>query len=97
MDISQFSILGDSLIAETSDALGSPTSSQPFSPNVSDCEAVEIWQRSVSQQTDEKPMCTLDKLESLKCNCKCACHLFRNGHVSEEAPCQGEQIILFYK
>ena len=89
MDISQFSILGESLIADGSEMMTSQTSSQPFSPNVSDSEGIEIWQRSVSQQTDEK-ICNLEKLDALKCNCKCACHLFRNGQVSEETPCQGK-------
>ena len=88
MDISQFSILGESLIAESSDAVASQASSQPFSPVLSDSEATDLWQRSVSQQTDEN-ISNLDQLSSLRHNCKCACHLFRNGHVSEETPCQG--------
>ena len=89
MDISQFSILGESLIAESSEAVGSQASSQPFSPVLSDAETSDLWQRSTSQQTEEN-ISNLDQLSSLRNNCKCACHLFRNGHVSEETPCQGE-------
>ncbi|KAL5249367.1 hypothetical protein ACHWQZ_G018284 [Mnemiopsis leidyi] len=87
MDISQFSILGESLIAESSEAVGSQASSQPFSPVLSDAETSDLWQRSISQQTGEN-ISNLDQLSSIRNNCKCACHLFRNGHVSEETPCQ---------
>ena len=79
------------MIAESSDALQeSQTSSQtqPFSPDLSDSETqVDLLQRSVSQQTEQNM--TLDQLNLLKYNCKCACHLFRNGQLSDELPCQG--------
>lgn len=92
MDVSQFSILGESLIAESSEALGSQASqasSQPFSPNLSDTEAMDLWAATNYADVDNNIGTTLEQLNSLKSNCKCACHLFRNGHVSEETLCQG--------
>eukprot|EP00116_Pleurobrachia_bachei_P012573 sb/3472835/ len=94
MEDSMFSILGESLIAESSEAVSEShcsNSSQPFTPMMEDNDH---WMRSVSQQTESpgatSPMVdrnNFDALSQLNYNCRCACHLFRNGQVSDETPC----------